>query len=142
MSIKKLMSTDLVKVDMDDTIKTVKEIFELVNFHHILVVKGEELVGVISDRDYFKTVGPRLGTPIETERDKMPLNKKVHQIMHRRLVTVKEDVSVYDVVMCFHKSKVTCVPVIDDDGSAIGIISWKDVVDALAIQMIKKQQVQ
>ena len=138
MSIKSLMSTDLVTLDAFDTLKQVKEVFELVTFHHILVVENEKLVGILSDRDYFKSVGPRLGTVIETERDKMPLNKKVHQVMNRRLITVDEKSSILDVVVCFQKHKVSCVPVIDRNGVPIGIISWRDVINALATNMIKK----
>lgn len=138
MSIKSLMSTDLVTLDAYDTLEQVREIFELVTFHHILAVENEKLVGILSDRDYFKSIGPKLGTAIETERDKIPLNKKVHQIMNRRLVTVAANASILDVVTCFQKHKVSCVPVIDINGSPIGIISWRDVMNALAINMIKK----
>lgn len=139
MSIKSLMTTELVTIDANDYLSSVREIFELVTFHHILVLEDEKLVGIISDRDYFKAVGPRLGTPIETERDKMPLQKRAHQIMNRRLVTVKSNATVLDVVSCFHKYKISCVPVIDELNKPIGIISWRDVMSALCSQMIKKQ---
>lgn len=139
MSIKKIMSTDLVYIDVDESISTVKQIFECVSFHHILVLENEKLVGVISDRDYFKSVGPRVGTVIATERDKMPLNKKAHQIMNRRLVTVTEKNSISDVVNCFHQKRVSCVPVIDAYGCPIGIISWRDIIDVLAAKMNKKR---
>lgn len=138
MSIKSLMSTDLVTLDAYDTLEQVKKIFELVTFHHILIVENEKLVGILSDRDYFKSVGPRLGTIVETERDKLPLNKKVHQVMNRKLITVRENASILDVVKCFQKHKVSCVPVIDANEAPIGIISWRDIMNALAINMIKK----
>jgi len=140
MSIKGLMSDDLVTIDIDDTLATVKEIFDLVKFHHILVIENQKLVGVISDRDFFKSVGPRLGTAIETERDKLPLSRKVHQIMNRRLISVNEQASVLDVVSCFHKNRISCVPVVDKYGCPVGIISWRDVIDALAKKMTRNQR--
>ncbi|MDP7592055.1 MAG: CBS domain-containing protein [Litorilituus sp.] len=137
MSINALMSRDLVTIDLDDTLATIREIFEQVTFHHILVIENKKLVGVVSDRDFFKSVGPRLGTSIETERDKLPLNRKVHQVMNRKLICVNEQASVIDVVNCFHNNRVSCVPVIDNNGCPIGIISWRDIVDALAKKMMK-----
>jgi len=134
------MSTDIVKIDIDDTLSEVKNIFSLVTFHHILVVDNEKLVGVISDRDYFKFTAPKLGTPIETERDTSALNIKVHRIMNRRLTTIKDNDTIFDAVCAFQKFKVSCVPVVDEDFKPVGIISWKDIINQLALNMIKNRK--
>lgn len=139
MAINSLMSTDLVTVDSMEKLSTIKEIFELVSFHHILVLENAKLVGVISDRDYFKSVGPRVGTELETDRDRQPLNKRAHQIMNRRLVTLESGATVLDVVTCFHRNKISCLPVIGHNGEPIGIISWRDVMKALSVSMLKKE---
>jgi len=140
MSLSKIMSTDIVKIDIDDTLNEVKNIFSLVTFHHILVVDNEKLVGVISDRDYFKFTTPKLGTPIETERDTSALNIKVHRMMNRRLTTIKDNDTIFDAVCAFQKFKVTCVPVVDEDFKPVGIISWKDIINQLALNMIKNRK--
>ena len=134
------MNTDIVKIDIDDTLSEVRNIFSLVTFHHILVVDNEKLVGVISDRDYFKSTTPKLGTPLETEKDTSALNIKVHRIMNRRLITIKNSDSIFDAVCAFHKFKVTCLPVVDEDFKPVGIISWKDIVNLLALTMIKNRK--
>lgn len=139
MSIKSLMSTNLVTINAYDTLGAVKDIFELVTFHHILVLEHQKLVGIISDRDYLKVVSPKLGTVLETEKDIMPLNKKAHQIMSRNVISVKENASVLEVVECFERHAVSCVPVINLDNEPIGIISWRDVMSALADNLNKKQ---
>lgn len=140
MSLAKIMSTDIVKIDIDDTLNEVKNIFSLVTFHHLLVVDSGKLVGVISDRDYFKYTTPKVGTPIETSKDKSALNIKAHRIMSRKLVTIKNTDSVFNAVCAFHKTKVSCLPVIDDDFKPVGIISWKDIIDQLAVTMIKNRK--
>jgi acetoin utilization protein AcuB len=140
MSLSKIMSTDIVKIDIDDTLSEVRNIFSLVTFHHILVVDNEKLVGVISDRDYLKSTTPKLGTPIETEKDISALNIKVHRIMNRKLITIKDSDTIFDAVCAFHKFKVTCVPVVDEYFKPVGIISWKDIINLLALNMIKKRK--
>jgi len=139
MSLIKIMTTDIVKLDIDGTLKDVRDTFNLVTFHHLLVVDNEKLVGVISDRDYFKSTSPKLGTPVETNKDTAALNIKVHKVMSRRLVTIKETDTIFDAVCAFYKTKKSCLPVVDEYFRPIGIISWKDIIDQLAISMIEKR---
>ena len=49
-----LMSKNPVCVAPDDTLAQVKQIFDQMKFHHLLVVDHGVLVGVISDRDLLK----------------------------------------------------------------------------------------
>ncbi|MEC4674950.1 MAG: hypothetical protein VST68_12245 [Nitrospirota bacterium] len=53
-----------------------------------------QLVGVISDRDLFKAVSPFLGTFSETEPDLSTLQKRVHQVMTRKLIAVSKDIPI------------------------------------------------
>ena len=45
------MTKRIVTVGFEDTLSTVKEIFDTVKFHHLLVVEDGELQGIVSDRD-------------------------------------------------------------------------------------------
>ena len=127
------MSTRLVSVKLDDSLKTVKELFDRTGFHHLLVVSSEsnELYGVISDRDLLKTISPKIGTPAETAGDKATLNKKAHQIMTRKPVTLKSDDDVYEAVHIFNTHNISCIPVVNDNNTPIGIISWRDILKAI-----------
>ncbi len=54
MKIKDIMSVRVVCVEFDDTLATVKHIFDNLKFHHLLVVEDGKLYGIVSDRDLFK----------------------------------------------------------------------------------------
>ena len=127
MNVNKIMRKSIVTVSMDDTLKTVKDIFDNVRFHHLLVVEEGELVGVISDRDLFKALSPNVGTAAETARDMALLNRKVHQIMSRNLITLYDDAGFMDVIKFFNRYNVSCIPVINRQKKPVGIISWRDV---------------
>jgi len=76
MSVDKIMTKRLVTIEMDDSLTVVKEIFDNVNIHHLLVVESGKLHGVITDRDLLKALSPNIGTSSETYRDTITLNKK------------------------------------------------------------------
>ena len=88
MRVKEIMNTSLVTIDMDDSLEVVKDIFDHSSFHHLLVTEGDKLFGIISDRDLLKVLSPYLGTPSETNRDLAILNRKAHQILTRKPITL------------------------------------------------------
>ncbi|MEK9712541.1 MAG: CBS domain-containing protein [Thalassolituus sp.] len=138
MNIDKMMTTKVVSVHMDDAISVVKEIFDNTKFHHLLVIEDGKLMGIISDRDLLKALSPNIGTAAETTRDTATLNKRVHQIMTRKPVTLPLDADVYTAVEVFNRERVSCVPVLDTSGKVAGILSWRDMFKALEERRKKK----
>ena len=134
MNVEKIMSKRVVTVEMDDSLKTVKEIFNNVRFHHLLVVESGKLYGIISDRDLLKALSPNIGTIIETAMDALTLNKRVHQIMTRKPVTLTPSAGIYDAIEIFNNHNVSCIPVVDDENKPVGIISWRDVLKAIKLK--------
>ena len=93
------MTKRIVTVEMDDTLSTVKGIFEHIQFHHLLVIDDSILMGVISDRDLFKALSPWLGSFSEKKKDTVTFDIRTHQIMSRDLITFQGNASVYDAMM-------------------------------------------
>lgn len=133
MSVKKLMSTNVVTISLDESLKTIKEIFENVNFHHLLVVESQKLAGVISDRDLLKAISPNIGTASETDRDLATLNKKAHQILTRKPITLSADAQVSEAIDIFNTHKISCIPIINDKQEAVGLLSWRDILKIVKV---------
>jgi acetoin utilization protein AcuB len=132
MSLKGIMSTRLVSVELDDPLAAVKQIFDAVKFHHLLVLdSGKKLCGVISDRDLLRALSPYIGTLSENSRDVATLHKHVHQIMTRHPVTLPPEATVADAIKVFLDHRVSCIPVVGPDFKAVGIVSWRDVLKSL-----------
>jgi acetoin utilization protein AcuB len=127
-----IMTSRLVTVELDDSLATVKQIFDSLRFHHLLVVGSDKkLCGVISDRDLLRAISPYVGTISETARDSATLNKRAHQIMTRAPLTLGPDASVADAIQLFLGHRVSCIPVVDGGSTALGIVSWRDVLRSL-----------
>lgn len=131
LNVARLMSAKPVSVSPDDTLSVVKQIFDHVKFHHVLVVEKGVLIGVLSDRDLFKALSPHIGTAAETARDLATLNKKVHQVMLRKPVTLQPEAKVMDAIQLFNHEGVSCIPVVDSQNRPQGILSWRDIIRAL-----------
>lgn len=134
MKIEDIMTRNVVTVEMDDSLAIVQDIFAHTQFHHLLVIENNKLFGVISDRDLFKAISPRLGTMAETEKDKASLNKKAHQIMSRQPVTLHKHDDVNKALQVFHHNAISCIPVINDEGIPEGILSWRDILNLIRQQ--------
>jgi acetoin utilization protein AcuB len=126
------MSAPVVTVEMDDSLRTVKEIFDNSRFHHLLVVESGKLFGVISDRDLLKAISPNIGTAAEVNRDLATLKKKVHQIVSRNPVTLGRNAEIQEAIEIFNSHSISCIPVVDAELKPVGIVSWRDILKSLA----------
>ena len=138
MKINQVMQRDLITLDMDDTLASAKKLFEQHNMHHILIKNKSILAGVITDRDLWQNLSPTVGTRKETPQDSFVMNKKVHLIMARDLITATEDVSLTDAILLFHDHKISCLPIVNKNQQAVGIITWRDIIKVIAVQYRRK----
>ena len=140
MSISQIMSTSLITLNIDDDLYKAKQLFDQHKVHHILILNEQELAGVITDRDLYKHLSPYIGTSKESARDSTLLNKKVHLIMNRDLVTTHPNCSLNEAVLIFHQHHISCLPVVNEQFQPLGVISWRDIIKIVALQHLKKQQ--
>ncbi|HEY3487912.1 MAG TPA: CBS domain-containing protein [Gammaproteobacteria bacterium] len=133
MSVQDIMTKSVISVGVQDSLATVKQIFANAGFHHLLVVEGEELIGVVSDRDLLKAMSPNIDTPLETPDDTLTLEKKVYQIMSTDLIVLPNSACVGDAVNTFNSHSISCIPVVDHRQKPVGIISWRDILRILPV---------
>jgi len=131
MKVASIMTKPFVSVSLDDTLFTIKNIFDNAHFHHLLVVDNKQLSGVISDRDLLKALSPNIGTAAERTRDLATLNKKAHQIVNRQLATLSDTASIFEAIDIFNDTKMSCIPIVDQSNKPVGIITWRDIMRAI-----------
>ena len=55
------------------------------------------------------------------------LERKVHQIMSRDVITLKVTDTMVRAIGLFNQHKISCLPVIDEFDKPVGIVSWRDI---------------
>jgi acetoin utilization protein AcuB len=128
MLIQEIMTKHVVTIEMDDQLSVVKNIFDNSKFHHLLVTEDNKLFGVVSDRDLLKALSPNIGTLTETYKDAATLQKRVHQIMTRKPITLTINATVRDAVNLFNMHRISCIPIVDNESRPVGIVSWRDIM--------------
>ncbi|MBV1881095.1 MAG: CBS domain-containing protein [Pseudomonadales bacterium] len=139
MNVKKIMTHSIVTVELDDSLKMVKEIFDSVSFHHLLVLDEGKLFGIVSDRDLLKAISPNIGQAAETEKDLATLNKRVHQVLSRKPITVSSQADIYDAIAIFNENRISCIPVVDENNVPVGILSWRDILKVIGTKRKKSK---
>lgn len=137
MDIDAIMTRHIVSVSMDDNLKTIRKLFHSEQFHHLLVMESDrQLAGIISDRDFFRAISPNASKDCACAKDLATLNKKAHQIMSRHPVVLQSGTSVETAIRVLVKHSLSCLPVVDTQGIAVGIVSWKDILRYMTLLKI------
>lgn len=128
MTVETIMTEFVVRVNMDDPVRVIQFKLEQGHFHHLLVVDGDRLVGVISDRDLLRALSPFVGTYSERPLDLNTLKRRAHQIMSRNPVTVQRHTNIADAARILLDRNVSCLPVLEANGDIAGILTWRDLL--------------
>lgn len=130
-----ILTRGVVAVGMDDSLETVRGLFEQHKFHHLLVVEKGKCVGVLSERDLLKNVSPFIDQMSERKQDTWTLQKRVHQIMQRDLVWADAETTIYDASLMMAANRISCLPVLDERSKPVGIVTTRDILRWVADQL-------
>lgn len=121
-----IMTRRVISVKPDTTLKSVRQLFESHRIHHLPVLEHGKLVGILSDRDMLKAVSPGIATAAASARDLATLDKRVHQIMKRGVVTVTSAMTVAAAGQIMLAQGISALPVLDEHGHCIGMVTSRD----------------
>ncbi|AMK15181.1 IMP dehydrogenase [Methanobrevibacter olleyae] len=107
---------DVVTISPESSIETVQDIMENESVSGLPVMENDKIVGIISKRD----VRPFL---------KSESKRLVKEIMTSEVVTIKENISSEEALDIAYENKVERLPVISEDGSLVGILTIKDILN-------------
>ena len=127
-TVRELMSSMTIRATPDDDVLDVVALMVREGVRHLPIVDADDrVVGIVSDRDVRTAVGDpvtALERSDETERDRWP----VDEIMTSNPICVPANASVDELARVLVDESIGAVPVIDDDGKLLGIVSYVDLL--------------
>jgi acetoin utilization protein AcuB len=130
MFVSEWMTTKVYTVTPDDNIATAVRMLKDHKIRHLPVVRGDVVVGLVSDRD-IKDFQPSKATTLDIYElhyllDTTPIN----DIMKKDVITIAPDAPIEEAAMIMHEKTLGCLPVVEKN-SLVGIISDKDIFRVL-----------
>jgi CBS domain-containing membrane protein len=127
MKVKDIMVRDVATLDVGEELSLANDIMKLGRIRHLPVVEGKKLVGILSERDLFRSsLVEALGHEPGKARDVMKAIR-IQDIMIKNLITITPDANVKEVVQLMLKYKIGCVPVVAG-GELIGLVTETDIL--------------
>lgn len=135
LKVKDLMQSSVYTVDPDDMIDRVFFLLHYEKIRHLPVVEKEKVVGIVTDRDLYKALGPKSNSKgVEHGDDKVSrhvIPRKVRNIMHRKVITIEPDDYAGKAAFLMADNKIGAIPV-TQKGKLAGIITATDILMAFA----------
>jgi CBS domain-containing membrane protein len=124
--VKDLMEKEVATLQAADHLDLASDVMQLGRIRHMPVVDGPKLVGILSQRDLFRAgISSVLQFRPTTEREWLG-KIAVRDVMSKPVTTVRAEAPIRDAVDIMIKKKIGCLPVVDDQGHLVGLLSESD----------------
>lgn len=119
-----IMTRDVVCIEADDSLADAHQIMLEWEIRHLPVLDGKRLVGVLSNRDVL-AFGSR------TEQGLDVPNIPVVAAMTHEPLTCRATSELAAIGATMIRHKIDCLPVVDDDGELVGMVTSSDLIEIL-----------
>lgn len=129
----RIMTTNPKAIHLKTPISEIGKIFSEEKFHHLPVVNGKELIGIVSDFDLIRvsfegSFGVTDKNAVYSVLDHM---LDISAIMTRDPLCISEKATIRDAAEKLSTGDFHALPVVNDDHELVGIVTSKDLIDYL-----------
>ena len=126
MLVKDWMSKKVITVDVKDSMWDATKLMKENDIRILPVMKKGKLVGIITDRDLKRASASDANTLEIHELLYLLSEIKVKEIMTKDPITIPFDYTVEETAQVLLENKISGVPVVDDRGQVVGVITQTD----------------
>jgi CBS domain-containing membrane protein len=126
MTVRELMSTELVTLTEDETLAHAQRCMARGRIRHLPVVRDGKLVGLLTHRDLLAASFSIFAEVDRGEQRRIFGTVQVVEAMHRDVVTVSPELAVREAARILLENKYGCLPVVDRAGDLLGIVTEAD----------------
>lgn len=134
--IKNVMSSKLVFANINSKISEVKNLMQENHIHHVPVVSGKKLIGLVSRVDILRSSFSDLFIKDDkASEEQLDSVASIEDVMTRDIKTITTSATVRDAAMLLLADDFNSLPIIDNNEELAGIVTSKDIVRYLIEQM-------
>lgn len=132
--IEKVLSRDIVTAHTAQKVSDVRKIFVKHGFHHVPVVSGKKLIGLISASDILGLSVEGVGSDERSMDAYLDHQFSVEGIMKTNLQTLTPKAHIADAAEALSNGEFHALPVVDDGGDLVGLVTSTDLIRFLRDQ--------
>jgi len=131
MLIKEWMTSEVIIIEEDTSMMKAFQIMKENNIRRLPVMRQGKLVGIVTDRD-IKDASPSKATTLDIHELYYLLSElKVKDIIKKNIITISPEDSVEKATVKMLENRISGLPVVDDSGKVVGIITQRDISKVL-----------
>lgn len=134
MRVKDRMRRSLVSVAQSDTLDHALTTLKRFNIRHLPVVKGDHVVGIVSDRDVKKAAPSPFDYPTAEEFRAFTSAVSIKDIMTKAVITVAPLTPIEEAASLMSQKRIGALPVVQE-GRLVGMITETDVLGVMTEMM-------
>lgn len=137
MLVREYMTSDPISVTEDTSVIAAADLMKEKRVRRFPVLRGDKLVGIVTDRDLRSAAPSQVISLDEEERKLMPelhelLSRvTVGEIMSREVITIDLDQTIVSAAVCMLKCRISGLPVVNGKGRLVGILTDGDIFKVL-----------
>ncbi len=131
MLVKEWMTEDPIVLDENASIMKAVQIMKEHKLRRIPIVRQKKLIGIVTDRD-IREATPSKATALDVHELYYLLSEiKIKDIMTPNPITIHPDETVEYAAVIMLENRISGLPVVDDEGHVVGIITQTDIFKVL-----------
>lgn len=139
MLVRELMRTTVFTIAPDAGLDRALVIMNTKRIRHLPVVENGKVVGLISNRDLRLSMVEQSGPQNAPKGMYLPALTKIRSVMKGDIVSIKPDASLFDAAQLMCEKRIGCLPVLDDSGQLVGIVTETDLLQLLVKLLQEKK---
>jgi len=130
--ITKIMSANVATVQLGQPLSDVRKLMCSTHFHHIPIVEGKKLLGLVSFTDLMKINLLISGADERSVDTIIDQQFKIADIMTTGLTTIKQTDTIRRIAELLGEGHFHSLPVVDDEENVVGIVTTTDLIHYLS----------
>ncbi len=117
--VKEIMTREVCTANKNETLLEASKRMLEYGVGSVVIVENGKPIGIVTEKDILYKVVSKNRTPSEV---------KVEEVMSTPLITVRPTTSLRDAVDIMRKRRIRRLPVVDDNGNLVGIVTDNDII--------------
>ncbi len=123
-----IMQRKIITISAGERLSTVEDIMTLGGVRHMPVVRGGQLVGVVSERDLLRVSLSNLNQNGSDERRAFLHAVEIERVMSGPPIVIAPTATINEAARVMAERKIGCLPVVDDRDDLVGLVTETDLL--------------